>query len=127
MKSRSLNKKGIYNNDLRCNYNEYLWLICGSIVRGASQGKPVMANIDGVILDGNGSTVKIDDNDFDKSIKNLEIKNFTFDGNGLNQLNYKNGSEIDNMRATNNSTVYLPGIYKEVNGDLGEENCTSSI
>ena len=58
-----------------------------------------MVNIDGVVLDGNGSTVKIDDNDFDKSIKNLEIKNFTFDGNGLNQLNYKNGSEIDNMRA----------------------------
>ena len=93
-----------------------------------------MVNIDGVVLDGNGSTVKIDDNTFIKiiiinlnCIKNLEIKNFTFDGNGLNQLNYKNGSEIDNMRATNHSIVYLPGIYKEVNGDLGEENCTLSI
>ena len=86
-----------------------------------------MVNIDGVVLDGNGSTVKIDDNDFAKSIKNLEIKNFTFDGNGLNQLNYKNDSEIVNMRTTNHSIVYLPGIYKEVNGDLGEENCTLSI
>ena len=138
MKSRSLNKKGIYNNDLRCNYNEYLWLMCGAIVGGAAQGKPVMANIDGVVLDGNGSTIKIDNNDFAKStndfgifqfaksIKNLEIKNFTFDGNGLNQLNYKNDSEIVNMRTTNHSIVYLPGIYKEVNGDLGGENCTLS-
>ncbi len=72
-----------------------------------------MVNIDGVVLDGNGSTVKIDDNDFDKSIKNLEIKNFTFDGNGLNQLNYKNGSEIDNVQFSSPkspfTSLYMPG------------------
>lgn len=138
MKSRTLNKRGILDSDERCNLNEYLWLMCGELVGGNYQGKPTMANIDGVTLDGNGCTIKIDDNDFckgtndfgifqfAKSINNLEIKNFKFDGNGLMQNSYMFNEELVNMRNTNHTLVYLPGSYKESNGDLGAEECTLS-
>lgn len=138
VRSRTLNRKGISDNDERCNLNEYLWLMCGSVVGGNYQGKPTMANIDGVILDGNGATIKIADNDFckgttdfgvfqfSKNIKNLEIKNFNFDGNGFTQNSYIFNNELVNMRNTNHTLVYLPGLYKEVNGDLGAEECTLS-
>ena len=106
MKSRTENRKGKSNN-------EYIWLMCGAITGGASQGKPVMANINGVILDGNNCTIKINTDDFSQNtndfgmfqfsgvIKNLEIKNFNFDGNGLSLLN-------ENVRTTNHTLVYLP-------------------
>ena len=112
MKSRTENRKGKSNN-------EYIWLMCGAVTGGASQGKPVMANINGVILDGNNCTIKINDNDFSQNtndfgmfqfsgvIKNLEIKNFNFDGNGLSLLN-------QNVRTTNHTLVYLPSNMNAV-------------
>ena len=112
MKSRTENRNGKSNN-------EYIWLMCGAVTGGASQGKPVMANINGVILDGNNCTIKINDNDFSQNtndfgmfqfsgvIKNLEIKNFNFDGNGLSLLN-------QNVRTTNHTLVYLPSNMNAV-------------
>lgn len=120
MKSRAENRNGKSNN-------EYIWLMCGAITGGASQGKPVMANINGVILDGNNCTIKINDNDFSQNtndfgmfqfsgvIKNLEIKNFNFDGNGFSVLS-------ENTRATNHTLVYLPSNMNAVqlNNGTGE-------
>ena len=120
MKSRTENRKGKSNN-------EYIWLMCGAVTGGASQGKPVMANINGVILDGNNCTIKINDNDFSQNtndfgmfqfsgvIKNLEIKNFNFDGNGFSVLS-------ENTRATNHTLVYLPSNMNAVqlNNGTGE-------
>ena len=120
MKSRAENRNGKSNN-------EYIWLMCGAVTGGASQGKPVMANINGVILDGNNCTIKINDNDFSQNtndfgmfqfsgvIKNLEIKNFTFDGNGFSVLS-------ENTRATNHTLVYLPSNMNAVqlNNGTGE-------
>ena len=112
MKSRTENRKGKSNN-------EYIWLMCGAVTGGASQGKPVMANINGVILDGNNCTIKINDNDFSQNtndfgmfqfsgvIKNLEIKNFNFDGNGFSLLS-------KNTRTTNHTLVYLPSNMNAV-------------
>ena len=120
MKSRAENRNGKSNN-------EYIWLMCGAVTGGASQGKPVMANINGVILDGNNCTIKINDNDFSQNtsdfgmfqfsgvIKNLEIKNFNFDGNGFSVLS-------ENTRATNHTLVYLPSNTNAVqlNNGTGE-------
>ena len=120
MKSRAENRNGKSNN-------EYIWLMCGAVTGGASQGKPVMANINGVILDGNNCTIKINDNDFSQNtndfgmfqfsgvIKNLEIKNFNFDGNGFSVLS-------ENTRATNHTLVYLPSNMNAVqlNNGTGE-------
>ena len=120
MKSRAENRNGKSNN-------EYIWLMCGAVTGGASQGKPVMANINGVILDGNNCTIKINDNDFSQNtndfgmfqfsgvIKNLEIKNFNFDGNGFSVLS-------ENTRATNHTLVYLPSNMNAVqlNNGIGE-------
>lgn len=134
MESRPLNRKGIdiqngiindevTNADTYSN-NEYIWLMCGVFIAGANHGKPVMANIDGVILDGNNCTIKIADDDFaigtndfgvfefGKSINNLEIKNFNFDGNGLSQ-------KEKSTRTTNHTLVYMPGGYKD--GIVGGE------
>ena len=120
MKSRTENRKGKSNN-------EYIWLMCGAITGGASQGKPVMANINGVILDGNNCTIKINTDDFSQNtndfgmfqfsgvIKYLEIKNFNFDGNGLSLLN-------QNVRTTNHTLVYLPSSMNaiQLNNGTGE-------
>ena len=120
MESRAENRNGKSNN-------EYIWLMCGAVTGGASQGKPVMANINGVILDGNNCTIKINDNDFSQNtndfgmfqfsgvIKNLEIKNFNFDGNGFSLLS-------KNTRTTNHTLVYLPSNMNAVqlNNGTGE-------
>ena len=120
MKSRAENRNGKSNN-------EYIWLMCGAVTGGASHGKPVMANINCVILDGNNCTIKINDNDFSQNtndfgmfqfsgvIKNLEIKNFNFDGNGFSVLS-------ENTRATNHTLVYLPSNMNAVqlNNGTGE-------
>ena len=112
MKSRPENRYGYSNN-------EYIWLMCGAITAGASQGKPLMANINDVVLDGNNCTIKINDNDFSQNtndfgmfqfsgvIKNLEIKNFNFDGNGFSLLS-------KNTRTTNHTLVYLPSNMNAV-------------
>ena len=114
-----------------CILNEYIPLMVGNIVGGAAQGKPVMANIDGVVLDGDGCTIKIDNNNFCEqtsdfgifefagSIRNLEIKNFNFDGNGLSL-------KKEGTRTTNHTLVYLPGGSIEYNGDAGAEEKTLS-
>lgn len=127
MKSRPLNREGIKTGDSRYNLNEYIWLLCGYFTAGAGHGKPVMANIDGVVLDGNGATIKIADDDFSvgtndfgvfefgKSIKNLEIKNFVFDGNGLSQVG-------EDTRTTNHTLVYIPGGYKGDNPGSSENS-----
>lgn len=128
MKSRPLNRVGMemkngaisveVTNIEAYSNNEYIWLMCGVFIAGANHGKPVMANIDGVTLDGNNCTIKIADDDFaigtndfgifefGKSINNLEIKNFNFDGNGLSQ-------KEKSIRTTNHTLVYIPGTYKE--------------
>ena len=120
MESRAENRNGKSNN-------EYIWLMCGAVTGGASQGKPVMANINGVILDGNNCTIKINTDDFSQNtndfgmfqfsgvIKNLEIKNFNFDGNGFSVLS-------ENTRATNHTLVYLPSNMNAVqlNNGTGE-------
>ena len=120
MKSRSLNRKGYSNN-------EYIWLMCGAFISGSEHGKPVMANINNVTLDGNGSTIEIAENDYCKAtndfgvfefggiINGLEIKNFNFNGNGLTQLNYKNSNgELVNMRTTNHTIFYSIGNMNAV-------------
>ena len=57
MKSRPKNRIGYSNN-------EYIWLMCGTFIAGSAHGKPVMANVDGVVLDGNGCTIEIAENDY---------------------------------------------------------------
>lgn len=111
------------------NLNEYIPLMCGNFVNGSSHGKPVMANINGVILDGNNCKVVIDENDFcketvdfglfelGKSIVDLEIKNFNFDCNGLTQKG-------ENTRTTNHTIVYLPGFGMGYENDFGGEGKT---
>lgn len=135
MKSRPLNKMGldikngtitnIVQNYNVYNSNEYIWLMCGYFTAGAAHGKPVMANIDGVTLDGNNATIKINSDDFCKgtndfgvfefgaSIKNLEIKNFKFDGNGLSII-------TQGSRSTAHTLVYMPGEYKSENPGSAE-------
>ena len=120
MKSRPKNRMGYSNN-------EYIWLMCGAFIAGSAHGKPVMANIDGVVLDGNGCTIEIAENDycvgtndfgifeFGGFINNLEIKNFNFNGNGLTQLYYVNSNnEKVNMRTTNHTIFYSPGNMNAV-------------
>ena len=120
MKSRPKNRIGYSNN-------EYIWLMCGTFIAGSAHGKPVMANVDGVVLDGNGCTIEIAKNDycvgtndfgifeFGGFINNLEIKNFNFNGNGLTQLYYVNSNnEKVNMRTTNHTIFYSPGNMNAV-------------
>ena len=120
MKSRPKNRMGYSNN-------EYIWLMCGTFIAGSAHGKPVMANVDGVVLDGNGCTIEIAENDycvgtndfgifeFGGFINNLEIKNFNFNGNGLTQLYYVNSdNEKVNMRTTNHTIFYNPSNMNAV-------------
>ena len=120
MKSRPKNRIGYSNN-------EYIWLMCGTFIAGSAHGKPVMANVDGVVLDGNGCTIEIAENDycvgtndfgifeFGGFINNLEIKNFNFNGNGLTQLYYVNSdNEKVNMRTTNHTIFYNPSNMNAV-------------
>ena len=120
MKSRPKNRIGYSNN-------EYIWLMCGTFIAGSAHGKPVMANVDGVVLDGNGCTIEIAENDycvgtndfgifeFGGFINNLEIKNFNFNGNGLTQLYYVNSdNEKVNMRTTNHTIFYSPSNMNAV-------------
>ena len=120
MKSRPKNRIGYSNN-------EYIWLMCGTFIASSAHGKPVMANVDGVVLDGNGCTIEIAKNDycvgtndfgifeFGGFINNLEIKNFNFNGNGLTQLYYVNSNnEKVNMRTTNHTIFYSPGNMNAV-------------
>lgn len=51
---------------------------------------------------------------------------FNFDGNGFMQDSYIFNEKLVNMRNTNHTLVYLPGSYKEINGDLGAEECILS-
>ena len=120
MKSRPKNRMGYSNN-------EYIWLMCGGFIAGSAHGKPVMANVDGVVLDGNGCTIEIAENDycvgtndfgifeFGGFINNLEIKNFNFNGNGLTQLYYVNSDNKKvNMRTTNHTIFYNPSNMNAV-------------
>ena len=120
MKSRPKNRIGYSNN-------EYIWLMCGGFIAGSAHGKPVMANVDGVVLDGNGCTIEIAENDycvgtndfgifeFGGFINNLEIKNFNFNGNGLTQLYYVNSDNKKvNMRTTNHTIFYSPSNMNAV-------------
>ena len=120
MKSRPKNRMGYSNN-------EYIWLMCGGFIAGSAHGKPVMANVDGVVLDGNGCTIEIAENDycvgtndfgifeFGGFINNLEIKNFNFNGNGLTQLYYVNSDNKKvNIRTTNHTIFYSPSNMNAV-------------
>ena len=120
MKSRPKNRIGYSNN-------EYIWLMCGTFIAGSAHGKPVMANVDGVVLDGNGCTIEIAENDycvgtndfgifeFGGFINNLEIKNFNFNGNGLTQLYYVNSDNKKvNIRTTNHTIFYNPSNMNAV-------------
>ena len=120
MKSRPKNRMGYSNN-------EYIWLMCGGFIAGSAHGKPVMANVDGVVLDGNGCTIEIAENDycvgtndfgifeFGGFINNLEIKNFNFNGNGLTQLYYVNSDNKKvNIRTTNHTIFYNPSNMNAV-------------
>ena len=86
-----------------------------------------MANVDGVVLDGNGCTIEIAENDycvgtndfgifeFGGFINNLEIKNFNFNGNGLTQLYYVNSDNKKvNIRTTNHTIFYNPSNMNAV-------------
>lgn len=80
--------------------------------------KPCLSNIIDVVVDGNNATIFIPDNQFSTVsrtstpfswlemtgyINGLEIKNFIIDGNGLNQVNKNDGS---NMVTTNHGLFY---------------------
>ena len=87
MKSRTENRKGKSNN-------EYIWLMCGAITGGASQGKPVMANINGVILDGNNCTIKINTDDFSQNTNDFGM--FQFSGVIKNlEINIQNNTNVE--------------------------------
>ena len=83
--------------------------------RGAYIQKPIMANIDGVEIAGENSTIKVKDNDFCNNrnitdmailnlfrfIRNLKIHGITFDNNGLTM----DSSHV----VSNHGIVYKPG------------------
>lgn len=83
-----------------CNAHEYLAKMAPHMVSGYHRGKPCMANITNVILNGNNCTITIPENqfslgnndfgifEFGNDIDGLEIKNFKFKQNGLKQGKY---------------------------------------
>lgn len=72
--------------------NPYRLYMCGTLLGGQAFYKPIMANVNNLILDGNDCLITLPDNQFGDSgmgifnfaqdIENLEIKNFNFDGKG---------------------------------------------
>lgn len=91
--------------------------------RGAYLQKPIMANIDGVELIGENSSLKIKDNDFCNTgettdmailhlfrvIKNLKIHGIKFDNNGLKQ---------DSSHTVSNHGIIYKSGNSQLDGDL---------
>ena len=96
--------------------NRYLASMIGSFVGGCH--RPLIANCNNLVLNGNGATMKIPDNDFGfgmgmlnlgGSIEGLEIKNFIFDSNGLTmgEMSVVNGTY---NKTSNHTIVYSPAV-----------------
>ena len=132
----SFKDDNLRSNKIICVTNEYACSACGQYMGTYNNyRKPTIANAKNVILDGNNSEIFIGDNafscggndfgcfEFINSIDGLEIKNFTFNGNGLNQLTYKNENYItNNMRTTNHTLFYCGGncstLFNDENSDF---------
>ena len=81
-----------YELELIANDNPYRWYMCGALLGGQYFYKPIMGNVQDLVLDGHNCTITIPDGkfgdsgmgilNFTRNIVNLEIKNFTIDGKG---------------------------------------------
>lgn len=99
---------------------------CSSMVGTFTGGcqKPLIANCNNLILNGNGCTLKIPDDNFGSdsmgmiclgnSINGLEITNFIFDSNGL--------SMSDKNKTSNHTIVYSPGSINTENSEISNVN-----
>lgn len=105
----------------QCTYHQYGAMMPHGI-GGAEGGKPMLANIKDVILNGNNCTITIPKNDFAcgtgefgvinllGDIDGLEIKNFTFKQNGLSQIIYlDDNAEIKNQMTRGHGIAYVGG------------------
>ena len=102
--------------------NPYRLYMCGTLLGGQPFYKPIMANVNNLILDGNDCLITLPDNQFGDSgmgifnfaqdIENLEIKNFNFDGKGKTMTSINKNS--------NHTLFYSPGqLYLNVLGEIG--------
>ena len=101
-----------------CTWQQYVSSMCPHITSGAYRGKPIMANINNVILDGNGCIITIPYNqfalgtnefgifEFSGDVNGLEIKGFEFRQNGLHQYQY-----IDEDGRTKNQPTRAHTLY----------------
>ena len=105
-----------------CGTNEYTCSVGAYMGTYENYRKPTLSNIENVVLDGNGSEIFIPDNSYAKGtsdfgifellhkIDGLEIKNFIFNGNGLNQKQYIDDAGISkDIRTTNHTLFYAFG------------------
>lgn len=95
--------------------NRYLVSMIGTFVGGCH--RPLIANCNNLILNGNGATMKIPNNDFGfgmgmlnlgGNIEGLEIKNFIFDSNGLT-IGGLAANGVQN-KTSNHTIVYSPAV-----------------
>lgn len=105
--------------------NPYRTYMCGALLGGQYFYKPIMGNVQDLILDGHNCTITIPDGQFGDSgmgilnfcqdIVNLEIKNFKFDGKGHTMF-WEN-------KNSNHSIFYATGaLYLNTMGDIGKEH-----
>ena len=105
----SANNQSKYKN---CSNHQYAATACSYITSGVYRGKPLMFNINNVTLNGNNCTITIPENEFTAGtnefgifefcgdVDGLEIKNFTFNQNGLSSNYYLD----DNCKRQNQPT-----------------------
>ena len=105
----------------QCTYHQYGAMMPHGI-GGAEGGKPMLANIKDVVLNGNNCTITIPKNDFAcvtnefgvinllGDIDGLEIKNFTFQQNGLSQITYlDDNAEVKDQMTRGHCIAYVGG------------------
>lgn len=102
-----------------CKKHQYVDGMCPHITSGSHRGKPILANIQNVILDGNGCTITIPPNefalgtcefgifDFSGDIDGLEIKGFEFRQNGLQQNYYLDDNGYRKDQPTRAHTLFF--------------------
>ena len=99
----------VYELELIAKDNPYRWYMCGALLGGQYFYKPIMGNVQDLILDGHNCTITIPDGkfgdsgmgilNFARNIVNLEIKNFNFDGKGHTMFweNKNSNNAVDNL------------------------------
>lgn len=119
--NRTVNERSKYID------NRFCLSMLGTFTGGCQ--KPLIANCSNLILNGNGCTLRIPDDNFGSDsmgmlclggiIDGLDINGFNFDSNGLTMKS--------NNKSSNHTIVYAPGTINSENSEISNLNIHNNI